>query len=137
MATTTHRVAKAVFKTAYLQREVVEDFEPAATFPKTVDSGQDGECHIGDVFYLNSGEFTRRESTSTAGTAIANVAVGDYIIAQSDMTMGYGHVPVENRDYRYFDTVKMTDGTVRKFALFRITNLDDVILSEYTYTTTA
>lgn len=137
MATTTHRVAKAQFMTAYLQREIVEDFAPAATFPKTVDAGQDGAAHVGDVFYLSSGKFMRRESTSTEGTAKAAVQVGDYILAQSDQTMGYGHVPVENRDYRYSDEVKMTNGTVRKFALFKITNLDDVILSEYTYTTTA
>ena len=40
-------------------------------------------------------------------SAKAAVAVGDYIIAQSDQTMGYGHVPVEDRDYRYSDEVKM------------------------------
>ena len=137
MATTTTYVAKASFKTAYLQREVVEDFEPAATFPKTVDSGYDGKCHVGDVFYLSSGEFTRRESASSAAAAKAAVAVGDYIIAQSDMTMGYGHVPVEDRDYRYSDEVKMTDGTVRKFALFKITDLNDVILDTYSYQVTA
>ncbi len=136
MATTTTYVATAKFKTAYLQREVVEDFEPAATFPLTVDAGSDGKCHVGDVFYLNSGEFTRRTGNSAAN-AKAAVSVGDYIIAQSDQTMGYGHVPVENRDYRYSDEVKMTDGTVKKFALFKITNLDDLILDAYSYAVTA
>jgi len=136
MATTTTYVAKASFKTAYLQREVVEDFEPAATFPKTVDSGYDGKAHVGDVFYLNSGEFTRRESSVNAATVKAAVQVGDYVLAQSDMTMGYGHVPVENRDYRYSDEVKMTDGVVKKFALYLITNLDDLILDTYSYQVT-
>lgn len=137
MATTTNYVAKAQFKTAYLQREVVEDFEPAATFPKTVDSGYDGKAHVGDVFYLNSGEFTRRESSSSAAAVKAAVSVGDYILAQSDMTMEYGHVPVENQDYRYSDEVKMTDGTVKKFALFRITDLADIEISTYSYQVTA
>lgn len=136
MAVTTHYVAKAQFKTAYLQREVVADLEPAATFPiSSANTGTDGKCHVGDVFYMNSGEFARRESTSSAAAAKAAVAVGDYIVAQSDQTMGYGHVPVEDRDYRYNDEVKMTDGTVKKFALFKITDLNDVILNTYSYTT--
>lgn len=136
MAKTTYYVAKAQFNTAYLQREVVEDFTPYATFPKTVDAGKDGKAHVGDVFFIDTAhgnKFARVESTTSAADAKSKVLVGYYILAQSDQTMGYGHVPVENRDYKYSDEVKMTADTAKKFALFKITNLDDIILDTYDY----
>ena len=58
-----------------------------------------------------------------------------YIVAQSDQTMEYGHVPVELRDYRYVDTVA-DKTTVKKVALFRIINPKDVILHKVTFQTT-
>ena len=58
-----------------------------------------------------------------------------YIVAQSDQTMEYGHVPVELRDYRYVDTVA-DKTTVKKVALFRIINPQDVILHKVTFQTT-
>ena len=43
----------------------------------------------------------------------------------TDMTMEYGHVPVENRDYRYNDKVSI--GTsAKKVALFKINDLSDI-----------
>ena len=96
----------AEFKTAYLQREIPVVGTVAA------------DLHVGQVVTYN-------------GTAIAVVAdsaaiaAGQYIVAQSDMTMGEGHVPVENRDYRYSDVVKAST-TPKHVALFRIDNPDDV-----------
>ena len=43
-----------------------------------------------------------------ASTEAAAKTEATHIIAQSDMTMEYGHVPVEYRDYRYSDQVKGT-----------------------------
>lgn len=112
--------AKADFKTAYLQREIVLDTKVAT------------EMKVGDVVYNNNGTLTCRTST-TSGSAKNAVVVGDYIIAQSDMTMEYGHVPVENRNYAYSDVVAKKT-TEKKVAVFKITNLDDVNLSEYSLT---
>ncbi len=46
--------------------------------------------------------------TLSASTVSAAKEEATHIIAQSDMTMEYGHVPVEYRDYRYSDQVKGT-----------------------------
>ena len=55
-----------------------------------------------------------------------------YIVAQSDQTMEYGHVPVEMRDYRYDDKVA-DKSTAKKVALFRIINPLDVIVKQTTF----
>ena len=53
------------------------------------------------------------------------------------MTMEYGHVPVENRDYKYSDEVAATIAAAgpvtastptKKVALFAITDKDDLIV---------
>ena len=76
----------AEFKTAYLQREVALDVKVAA------------DVKVGQVCKLAN-------DTITASTASA-VAVGDVIIAQSDTTVGQGHIKIENRDHNYSDVVK-------------------------------
>ena len=124
MATTTTYYATAKFKTGYLQREMRLDGKANAALT----------AHVGDVLYLNAGKLALR-SNSTPGSAKAAVAVGDYIVAQSDMTLGYGHVPVENRDYKYEDTLAIGT-TDRMLMVFRVENLDDLILDERSVTTT-
>ena len=118
MATTTH-FAQANFKTAYLQRELPVDAKAASPL----------ELHVGDVVsgtIGTDGVYTLAARTGTVEETVkSSVAVGDYIVAQSDMTMEYGHVPVENRDYRYDDKVSM--GTsAKKVALFKINDLSDI-----------
>lgn len=100
-------MAKAHFKTAYLQREVVMDVKVAA------------DMEVGTLVTLADETITAKvENTAAAG---------DYIVAQSDMTMEYGHVPVENQDWRYSPKVaKATEK--KKVALFRVNNPDDVIV---------
>lgn len=124
MATTYY--AKANFKTAYLQREVPLDVK--------VSSGT-LQLHIGDVVSITSAGVVTARSNSVEATAKGAVAVGDYIVAQSDMTMEYGHVPVENRDYRYSDEVNLGT-TAKKAAFFRINNLEDVNIDSRSVTTT-
>ena len=111
--------AQANFKTAYLQRELPVDAKAASPI----------ELHVGDVVSGTigaDGVYTlAARSNAVEATAKSSVAVGDYIVAQSDMTMEYGHVPVENRDYRYNDKVSM--GTsAKKVALFKINDLSDI-----------
>ena len=85
---------KASFKTAYLQREV----------PMTVAVAGDKPLVVGEMVTLTAASGAVPASIKSAAT----VAAATHIIAQSDMTMEYGHVPVEYRDYRYSDQVKGT-----------------------------
>lgn len=111
--------AQANFKTAYLQREIPVDAKAAGAL----------ELHVGDVVSGTVGAdgvlTIAARSNSVEATAKASVAEGDYIVAQSDMTMEYGHVPVEDRDYRYNDKVSMS-ATAKKVALFKINDLSDI-----------
>lgn len=99
---------KAEFKTAYLQRELQLDVTLAVA------------VEVGDVVSVSADGAMTLKAGNT-------VAVGDYIVAQSDQTMGYGHVPVELRDYRYSPTVDISE-TKKKVAVFRVNNVDDVIV---------
>lgn len=163
---------KAKFKTAYLQREIPMDAVVTGGDPLVV-----GEVVTVDDRYDGTPVVVKAVSANT-------LAEATHIVAQSDMTMEYGHVPVENRDYRYspevlatiegadplpnfdgfFESVQAlttamgngTDGhtalvkidgnytkfssngsaysnsnaiaTVKKVALFKITNKDDVVI---------
>ena len=94
----------ATFKTAYLQREVALDVKVAA------------DVRVGQVCTL-----------SESGLAAATAAkVGDVIIAQSDMTVGTGHVPVENRDWKYSDKVAAST-TAKHVMVFMITDVNDIV----------
>lgn len=82
------------FETAYLQREVPED----------VVVKSDGHLVVGQMVKLADHTIT----TLSAGTVSAARDEATHIVAQSDMTMEYGHVPVEDRDYRYSPNVAGT-----------------------------
>ena len=99
---------KGTFKTAYLQREIVVD-------AKVVSIVIVWYLFFFFVYFLSS------EATADAAT---------HIIAQSDMTMEYGHVPVEYRDYKYSDVVAASTTIKKKVALFKITNKDDLNVSQ-------
>ena len=114
---------KASFKTAYLQREV----------PMTVAVAGDKPLVVGEMVTLTAASGAVPASIKSAAT----VAAATHIIAQSDMTMEYGHVPVENRDYKYSDEVAATIAAAgpvtastptKKVALFAITDKDDLIV---------
>lgn len=102
---------KAQFKTALGQKEVVLDCKVTADVA---------------VGYLC--KYDAAANTITASTS-ATPAAGDVIIAQSDMTMEYGHVPVENRDYRYNPKVAAST-TPKKVAVFKVTDASDVYTTE-------
>lgn len=97
----------AEFKTAYLQREIPMQVKVAS------------DLKVGDLC-------TYSASTNTI-TGADTATVGCYIVAQSDMTMGNGHVPVERRSYVY-DPKVAASTTPKLVALFRVDNVDDVIV---------
>lgn len=113
----------AHFKTAYLQREEWHDVDVVGSTP----------LKVGDCVQLH-------EATASVAAYIqkSTFANATHIIAQSDQTIGYGHVPVENRDYRYNPQVAVTlasapttatTETWKHVALYRISNNKaDVIL---------
>ena len=102
---------KAQFKTALGQREIVLDTKVTA------------DVVVGQVCNFTPGATV--DANSLAPTEAAPAA-GDYIIAQSDMTMEYGQVPVENRDYRYSAKVAASTSKIKKVAVFKITDVGDI-----------
>lgn len=91
---------KGEFKTAYLQREIPVD---AAVM-------QGDGLVVGNLVKLvKAGANTVPYIVAATGND-KNAALADatHIIAQSDMTLEYGHVPVEVQDYRYKKTVACT-----------------------------
>ena len=128
MATNYYGKQAGSFKTAYLQHEIVEDVK--------VTAGKNQVLHVGDIVKITNGVLglVLSASASAAGSVVFPALTTDmYIVAQSDQTMEYGHVPVEMRDYRYDDKVA-DKATAKKVALFRIINPLDVIVKQTTFT---
>lgn len=108
----------ASFKTAYDQREILVDVEVV------------GNTKVGDYVKL-----TVETATVSAYLAKTKISTATHIVAQSDQTLEYGHVPVEKRDYRYSNVVAKTvddapialTGTTKKVALYKIIDSADVI----------
>lgn len=127
MATNYYGKQAGSFKTAYLQHEVVEDVK--------VTAGKNQVLHVGDIVKITNGVLGLVLSASAIqakDVAFPALTTDMYIVAQSDQTMEYGHVPVEMRDYRYDDKVA-DKATAKKVALFRIINPQDVIVKQTTF----
>ena len=127
MATNYYGKQAGSFKTAYLQHEIVEDVK--------VTAGKNQVLHVGDIVKITNGVLglVLSASASAAGSVVFPALTTDmYIVAQSDQTMEYGHVPVEMRDYRY-DNKVADKATAKKVALFRIINPQDVIVKQTTF----
>ena len=127
MATNYYGKQAGSFKTAYLQHEVVEDVK--------VTAGKNQVLHVGDIVKITNGVLglVLAASATAAGSVVFPALTTDmYIVAQSDQTMEYGHVPVEMRDYRY-DNKVADKATAKKVALFRIINPQDVIVTKTTF----
>lgn len=127
MATNYYGKQAGSFKTAYLQHEIVEDVK--------VTAGKNQVLHVGDIVKITNGVLGLVLSASAASASAVSfpaLTTDMYIVAQSDQTMEYGHVPVEMRDYRYDDKVA-DKATAKKVALFRIINPQDVIVKQTTF----
>lgn len=113
----------AGFKTAYLQHEVDYDIDVVGS----------ANLKVGDLVTVVAETSTVQGYMSKA----ASLDAATHIIAQSDQSLGYGHIPVEDRDYRYDPSVAPTVSaaptgkteTWKHVALFKIINKDDVILA--------
>lgn len=130
MATNYYSKLAGSFKTAYLQHEVVQDVKVAAGHGQTI--------HVGDIVKISNGTLSLVVSAAAASASavVTPTLTNDmYLVAQSDQTMEYGHVPVEMRDYRYVDTVADST-TTKKVALFQTINVNDVILKETVFSVT-
>lgn len=99
---------KAKFKTAYLQKETVLDVKVKEN------------VEVGTLVKFDT------DGVTLTSAGVTSVAAADYIIAQSDMTMEYGHVPVEDRNYVYSPAVKAST-TLKKVAVFVITDENDIV----------
>lgn len=90
---------KAKFKTAYLQREVPIDAVVVAGDP----------LEVGEVVVVTAGSTgDYLVQAVSANTVEAAKTAATHIVAQSDQTLEYGHVPVEYRDYKYSNEVVAT-----------------------------
>ena len=121
---------KGKFKTAYDQREIPLDIVVAGS----------ADLHVGEL-----AQYVAAANGKPAYlTPAVSITTATHIVAQSDMTMEYGHIPVENRDYRYSDVVARsktadaattttnlsTASETKKVAVFAITDKDDIIVYE-------
>ena len=109
---------KAKFKTAYLQRELAESALVAANMTL-------GEMVVVTPATEHIPVIVKPLVAETEGAAKAEA---NAFLAQSDMTLDYGHVPVEDRDYRYSPTVKATHTSIGK-GLFETTTARDAALT--------
>lgn len=140
MATAYFRKYKGSFKTGLNQREIVLDTPVDADddITGTLATGMsDVKLHVGDICKIDGGELVLVVATSaTSDAAITDetISAGMYIVAQSDQSMDYGHIPVENRDYRYSDIVA-DKATSKRVAVFEITSVSDVIVTPVSFTT--
>ncbi len=100
---------KAKFRTAYLQREVVMD---------AIVVGNDA-LEVGELAVVSSyGENPVIVEAVTANDVPTALTEATHIMAQSDTTMEYGHVPVEYRDYKYSDEIKVSVAALANFKGF-------------------
>ena len=97
---------KAKFRTAYLQREVPVDAVVVAGDPMKVGAVAKVTFYEPNVAVVEA---------VTANTVDAAKTAMTHIVAQSDMTLEYGHVPVENRDYKYSDEVAASVAALANF----------------------
>lgn len=130
--------AQGSFKTAYLQRAIPLDVACSTT----------QELKVGDIFQVSGASKYIVPITSVASYAASSadygpsaieaakalVSNGQYILAQADMTLEYGHVPVEYRDYKYSDVVKLDSSlysnlsSPKKVMAYPVINLEDIIV---------
>lgn len=96
---------KASFKTGLDQRELVGNF--------TVNTAG----KVGYLYSISGTDMTLLTTAPVAGTKYA-------MIAQADDTLGYGHVPVEYRDYKYSDEIAAS--TTAKMVAYYLVDTSDI-----------
>lgn len=110
----------AHFKTGYQQREIIVDAAVVGN-----------DIVVGSLITL-----TPATDELPASIALAvSLASATHIVAQSDTTQEYGHIAVENRDYKPSYSVAATytgnlaaTSVVKKVSLFTLIDKTDIIL---------
>ena len=110
---------KGHFKTAYLQREI----------PLDIVVTTDNNLEVGDVVTFKDAELAdgTKVKMPVLVTGRTTPAVGDYIIAQSDMTLRSGAIGYDTNDiygYYYHDEVKTLGNSAFVTANANSTNYD-------------
>lgn len=120
-------MAKGHFITAYLQREI-----PMELAVKTSALTEAAALEVGQLVKLVASTGTDIPAYIEAATGLSDAT---HIIAQSDVTMNAGHVPIENRDYKYSNKILGTITTAaakgsetKHVALYAITDKNDIIV---------
>lgn len=121
-------MAKGHFITAYLQREI-----PVEVAVVTTALTENAALEVGQLVKLVASTGAGIPAYIAAATGLSDAT---HILAQSDVTMNAGHVPVENRDYRYSNKVLGTttsstmsaSTTTKHVALYAITDKNDIIV---------
>ena len=116
MATVINSV-KVHFKTAHSQREIVLDVKVTA------------DMTVGTLVNLTGSGDT---ATITAATS-ETVTAGQYIVAQSDMTIGRRDYTVH--EFVYSDKVKAST-ELKKVAVYRVNDPSDILIGEVDTTVT-
>lgn len=136
----------ASLKTDYLVREVVLDTAVNATV-NTTDAAQTALSKAFQIRQTTPAALTAMKvgdlvvltpATATLPASIVrtlSLAAATHLVVQSDNTMGYGHIPVENRDYRYFPMVNgtytgslATTSPAKKVAVIKIDDRDNILI---------
>lgn len=113
------------FKTGYLQKAVrLEDVATLST-------------EVGDTFKIGQlCNLTAANGTTPAYLSKDTApAVGDYIIAQGADTVGYGHVLVEEKNYKPKGYIAVTEDTAMDASsitvpiviVYQVTDVNDVV----------
>lgn len=97
---------KASFITGWGQREIHRDMKVS------------GEGRVGYLYNIGTDTLTLLNAEPVAGTKYA-------MIAQSDDTLGDGHVPVEDRDYNYSDVI-LASTNAKKHVAYFIVDTNDI-----------
>lgn len=115
MATVTNY--KGSFITGWNQREIHADMKV------------DAVAKVGTLCIIKSGTTDTLQPITSAPTAGTKY----YMIAQSDDTLGDGHIPVEYRDWLYSDAVAAS--AAKKHVAYYIVDTNDITATAYSYTT--
>lgn len=137
----------ARFRTAMNQKEIVFDAKlTVGTVGGNSNAGnyKDNEgkdvkgLPVGTLLSYNASNDTFTEKVGEgAGTSESPyvapvVALGDYIIAQSDATMSGGHVPVETLSYKYIGKCDFVGESTEKkpIAVYEVIDVHDVVMGK-------
>lgn len=125
-----------VYTYSEMEKDTALSYTTKVSVPTTVTAESEDYITVGEA---PADKYYKKVSTEVPAyiARTLSLAAATHIVAQSDVTMENGHVPIERRDYRYFPTVNGTfavtvagNTPIKKVALFAILNKYDVEIDE-------